>query len=70
MPCTLFGPTRCFDELYRDIPELVVAVAASKKAAVAVQCEADAVPADSAELGLEDLGSVASVSRLRVLCLF
>eukprot|EP00439_Symbiodinium_sp_Y106_P069509 s1977_g11.t5 len=51
MPWSLSGPTRCCDG--RDVPELVAEAAAHAKTAVAVQCEADAVP-DSAGLDIED----------------
>ena len=51
MAWSLSGPTRCCDG--RDVPELVAEAAARAKTAVAVQCEADAVP-DAADLDAED----------------
>ena len=50
MAWALSGPTRCWDS--RDLPELVWQAAARAKTALAVRCEADAVPSN--DLDLED----------------
>ena len=65
MAWSLSGPRRCFDG--KDLPQLVVEAAAGAKTIVAVRCEEDVLPADSADVDVEDvLHQHAHILQLRI----